>query len=152
MALKTLVALLVVLAGCYDVSGLQTPSMTPGQDCMVCHSANGTASARVWTVAGTVFADPQAAPDAGLLNAEILITDANRTQLTLRANEVGNFYTAEALVPPLHVEAQWGDHRMRMVEPPPTGSCNTCHTLPQASVGGFPPAPGRLFVPTGAIQ
>lgn len=138
--------------------------MTPGQDCMQCHTANGLASARVWTVAGTVYADPLAEPDGGLLNAQILVMDHVGTQLTLLSNEAGNFYTAEPLVPPIQVEAQWGDHRMRMVEPPTavqpcatcppavSFSCNACHTVPPGLLDGGLPllAPGRVFVPATA--
>ncbi|MHB1845154.1 MAG: hypothetical protein ACYCWW_10005 [Deltaproteobacteria bacterium] len=140
-------------AGCYDVSGLQgTPSMLPGSNCMQCHSATGTAPQRTWTLAGTVYGDPKAATDAGLLDAEILVTDSSGQSLTLVADDVGNFYTGETLTPPLRVEAQWGDHRMRMDLPPPIGvSCNACHSdQPQAILQGYPPAPGRLFVPTSA--
>ncbi len=148
-----LVALLA--GGCYDVSGLYgTPSMLPGSDCMQCHSATGTAAQRTWTLAGTVFPDPKSPADAGLSNAEILVTDSSSPNraLTLVADDVGNFYTSETLTPPLRVEAQWGDHRMRMDLPPPPGiSCNSCHSAaPQPIVNGFPPAPGRLFVPTTA--
>jgi hypothetical protein len=116
---------------------------------MQCHSAKGQASDRTWTVAGTVFADPAARLDGGVENAEILITDDAGTELTLLSNEAGNFYTGETLVPPIHVQVQWGTHRMRMVESPPIGSCNACHTSPPvAAVTNFSPAPGRLFVPT----
>ncbi len=148
-------------AGCYDVSGLNgVPVMYPGSDCMQCHTAGGKASGHQFTVAGTVFPDPKASADAGLQGAEVLIVDSVGTKLTLLTNEAGNFYTSEVLVPPIHVDVQWGDHRMRMVEPPPAPdgglgpvSCNLCHTFPAPSaapVANFPPAPGRIFVPGSA--
>jgi mono/diheme cytochrome c family protein len=144
--------------GCDAVAGVNgSPTMEPGQDCMQCHApkdsipgATGQAADRTWTVAGTVFADPQARLDAGLEDAEILVTDDAGTALTLLSNEAGNFYTGETLVPPLHVQVQFGAHRMRMVESPPLGfSCNACHTANPVAVGSFTtPAPGELFVPT----
>jgi len=150
---------LLATGGCNAVAGIDgVPSMNPGQDCMRCHATKGSqpgytgqASDTTWTVAGTVFADPEARIDAGLENAEILITDDAGTKLTLLSNEAGNFYTGETLVFPIHVEVQWGTHRMRMVESPPIGGCNACHTYPTPSfapVANFSPAPGRLFVPT----
>jgi hypothetical protein len=155
------VALLAALlaGGCYDVAGLNgTPIMQPGQDCMKCHTAGGQASGHQFTVAGTIFAGPNSPLDAGVQDAEVLIVDAAGTKLTLLTNQVGNFYTSEVLKPPIHIDVQWGDHRMRMVEPPPAPdgglitpiSCNLCHAYPtplKAPVGGFSPAPGRIFVP-----
>lgn len=156
----TFVAL--ALAGCYDVSGLDgVPSMLPGADCMSCHVASGKASGHQFALAGTVYADPHAGVDAGVQHAEVLVVDSVGTKLTLLTNDTGNFYTSEVLVPPIHVDVQWGEHRMRMVEPPPGPdggmslpiSCNLCHTYPTpltAPVPGFSPAPGRIFVPTGS--
>jgi hypothetical protein len=149
-----------IAVGCDAVAGVNgSPSMDPGQDCMTCHAAKsgcppgltctGQAADSTWTVAGTVFADPAAQLDAGLEDAEILVTDDAGTALTLLSNEAGNFYTGETLVPPIHVEVQWGAHRMRMVESPPFGySCNACHSAIPIPVPNFSPAPGELFVPT----
>ncbi len=149
---------LLAALGCNAVAGVNgSPTMDPGQDCMRCHAPKdsepgdtGAAADRTWTVAGTVFADPQAAVDAGLEDAEILVTDDAGTKLTLLSNQAGNFYTGETLMPPLHVEVQWGAHRMRMVESPPFGfSCNACHNANPVPVATFTtPAPGELFVPT----
>ncbi len=158
MTARKLAFFFVFAGGCSDVAGWSgTPDMWPGQDCMACHSAGGLASGRQWTVAGTVFPAPDAPPDAGVANAEVLVTDANGTALTLLTNSAGNFYTAETLQPPIHVEVQYGGKRMRMAEPPPaTGpggtavSCNACHVLPPPQVppvANFLPAPGRIFVP-----
>ncbi|MHB8417674.1 MAG: hypothetical protein ACYDCL_06335 [Myxococcales bacterium] len=157
--MRGLALLLLASAGCYDVSGLNgVPVMLPGQDCMRCHNANGAAYGHQFTVAGTVFPDLKSQVGDGVQGAEVLIVDKVGTKLTLLTNESGNFYTSEVLVPPIHVDVQLGNHRMRMVEPPPAPdgglttpiSCNLCHTYPtpgQAPVAGFSPAPGRVFVP-----
>ncbi len=140
-----------------------SPTMNPGLDCLSCHSATATltcpvppcrASYRPWTVAGTVYGDPNADAEAGVPNVEILVVDSAGKALTLVSNEVGNFYTAEPLTFPLtSVQVQNERHRMIMNLQPatvvlqgaagvPIGSCNLCHSQP----AGFG-APGRLFVP-----
>jgi hypothetical protein len=116
------------------------PAMRPGQDCLSCHNGD---IAKQWTVAGTVYSDPNAPIEAGEPGAQVIVTDANQRVLTLTTNEAGNFYTAEMLVAPLSVQIQRGTYRMVMDEAPATGSCNSCHTIPV----GDPDAPGRLFVP-----
>jgi hypothetical protein len=151
--------------GCQDIAGFAgSPGMNPGQDCLACHGATGQASAQQWSAAGTIFPRPDSASDEGIANAEILIVDsANPPRaLTLRSNAAGNFYTAEPLMPPLRVAAQYGGQRYQMQEAAPTGSCNLCHALDPHTVAkpaplpspwldagfdyGMPPR-GRLFVP-----
>lgn len=140
-----------LLAGCGEIDGLDgTASMKPGHDCLQCHQGAGSASFHSFSVAGTIFAASDAPTNAGLAQAEILITDATGKTLTLRSNGVGNFYSAEPLQPPLQVAAQWGRMRMAMVEPPASGACNSCHQVPSPQVApGFPAPPGRIFIPTG---
>jgi len=151
--------LLTCAIGCGDVAGLQgTPTMDPGQDCLLCHVANGQASDRIWTASGTIYAGSPLAPTApGLFNAEILILDSANRALTLRSNGAGNFYTAEPLTYPIHVSAQIGGQRFQMQESPPEGvSCNRCHALDatgapvQPFVPNFQVVPGRLFLPVDA--
>jgi hypothetical protein len=146
-----LVSLAVWLLGaCGEIDGLNgTAAMRPGEDCLLCHTAKGSAPFPTFTVAGTVFASADALPDAGLFQAEILVQDATGKKLTLRSNGVGNFYTAEPLQPPLQVGAQWGNVRMLMLEPPTSGACNSCHQIPgPLPPPGFAAPPGRIFVPT----
>jgi len=157
--LAKLVALTLFIAGCEDVAGLDgSPVMMPGQNCLQCHVEGGSASFHAFSVSGTVYASPDAGENEGVQGVEILVTDANGRKLTLVSNGVGNFYTAEDLVPPLSVQAQWGQTRMAMVESPPSGQsghpparapCNLCHqNPPQNPVGdNFQTAPGRIFVP-----
>jgi hypothetical protein len=133
-----------------------SPTMNPGLDCLSCHSAGSNppffANDRPWTIAGTVYASPDALADAGQPNVQILVTDANGQQLTLVSNAAGNFYTAEAVAFPLQsLMVQNKTHRMQMDLASPytpipgfpslTGDCNSCHTQPSTFQ-----APGRLFV------
>ena len=117
----------------------QGPSMLPGQDCLSCHNGQ---TAPQWTVAGTVFSDPNAPVEAGMPDAQVIITDSTQHTLTLLTNSVGNFYTAEVLAFPLTVKIQRGTWLMEMQSQPGQGSCNTCH-----SIGNGNGAPGRLFIP-----
>jgi hypothetical protein len=133
-----------------------SPVMNPGDDCLSCHVQGGLASGRPWTLAGTVFPAVDASPDAGLAQAQILVTDANGKQLTLLSNAAGNFYTAEPLADLVDIEIQKGDRRMIMQTSVVgggalqlVGSCNSCHLVsatPGATLG-LNGAPGRLFVP-----
>jgi hypothetical protein len=158
--LKWAAALIPLLAaGCEDIAGLDgSPGMMPGQNCLQCHVEGGSASFHAFSVAGTVYATPDAGENDGVQGVEILVTDATGRQLTLISNGAGNFYTAEDLVPPLQVAAQWGATRMNMNETPPGGQaghppartpCNLCHTVPgnNGGIANFMNAPGRLFVP-----
>ena len=134
---------LILLAAAACGIPQNNPGMEPGQDCMSCHASDSTAGGRPWTAAGTLFAAPDSAADAGVSGGRIFIQDAIGRTFTLTTNAAGNFYTAEALAFPLaKVQAEVNGVRMAMVGQPKTGSCNSCHTNPP---GGD--APGRLFVP-----
>ncbi len=168
---KLLIVVLTALssAACEDISGLNgSPGMYPGQDCMACHVAGGQASGRQWTIAGTVFPSPTSPVDGGLANAEVLIVDSASPPkaLTLRTDDVGNFYTAESFTGAVRVAVQYGGQRYQMQEVPPTGACNLCHATELNSRGVVVPiplpapyvdagffygssAPGRVFVPLG---
>ena len=97
-------------------------------DCLSCHNGNDAPN---WTVAGTVFSDPNA-PIAGVMpDAQVIVTDANQRVLTLTTNSAGNFYTAEALAAPLSVRIERGsfpdgdgfdaDHRLVQLLPHHSG-------------------------------
>ena len=132
-----LAAVLLACAACGVPDG--NPQMQAGNDCMSCH--NGTL-ARAWTAAGTLYADPQSGQDGGVSGAQVFIQDAAGQSFTLTTNGAGNFYTAEQLKFPIKVQAELNGRRMAMVSSPPSGSCNTCHSVPSSQ-----DAPGRLFVP-----
>jgi hypothetical protein len=140
MKIVTLIASAATLAfglvACVPNDG---PSMLPGEDCLSCH--NGT-RAGAWTVAGTVYSDPNAPTYAGEEGAQVIVTGADGKVLTLTSNSVGNFYTAEAIAKPFTVVIQRGSFKMVMTAPPTTGACSACHTVPPTDG-----APGRLFVP-----
>jgi hypothetical protein len=128
--------LLLLVAGCQPVN---SPVMTPGEDCLSCHQQDD--NRRHFSVGGTIFFAPDSADDEGLEGAEIHVTDKNGKQLTLRSNSAGNFYTAEDVAFPLTLEAQFKNRRLAMQTPAESGACNTCHARePQDD------APGRLFV------
>ncbi len=134
-------ALLIAIALLGAACGIpeNNPPMQAGNDCLSCH--NGTI-ARQWTVAGTLYGDAQSGQDAGVSGAWVIVTDSTGRVLNLATNSVGNFYTAEPLTPPLHVQVETAQKRMAMVSSPASGSCNSCHAQPAAGE-----APGRLFVP-----
>jgi hypothetical protein len=120
------------------------PTMRPGEDCLACHNGN---QAGAWTVAGTVYSDPNAPQGDGEEGAQVTVTDANGRVLTITTNSAGNFYTAEALAAPFHVQVQRGSFKMVMRDAPTFGGCNSCHTQPRQA-----DAPGRLFVPYQALS
>jgi hypothetical protein len=142
-----------------DIAGFSgIPTMQPGADCLSCHSARGLASARAWTVAGTVFPALDAGPNQGVQGVQILIQDSAGKRLTLTSNAAGNFYTAEPLADLVDIEVQNATHRLRMPlsvigggSLSQVGSCNRCHLDLPASTGpllGQQGAPGRLFIPS----
>jgi hypothetical protein len=80
----------VALAGCIPEEG---PMMAPGEDCLSCHGGSGgEEDARAWTVAGTL---------RGSEGSRVTVIDTNGRAITMRANQAGNFYTAEGLALPL---------------------------------------------------
>ncbi len=113
--------------------------MRPGEDCLSCHGGEG---ARHWYVAGTVYADPQAGADAGIMGVDVLVQDSVGAAFTLRSNGAGNFYTAETLQPPLTVAVQKDGVRIDMESPINDGDCNSCHGVPARG-----DAPGRIYLP-----
>jgi hypothetical protein len=116
------VALLVAAAACVPDQG---PSMRPFEDCLGCHDGG---EARAWTVAGT-----------WARGAEIAVVDAGGKSVTMRGNDVGNFYTRESLTFPLAV---WVDGT-RMAANGGAGApialqyggCNVCHHAQTVTVG-----------------
>lgn len=109
------------------------PEMAPGANCMTCHRAGAAANDFAWTVAGTAFATTE--PTApGLAGARVLLADTKGRALELTTNAAGNFYTEQAMTPPLHVAIEQGGRRRTMSFAAPSGACGTCH-----GVGGSAP-------------
>ena len=61
-----------------------------GQPCVVCHQDQGASSGHVFTIAGTIFAQP--ARMVGVDRAEVRMTDSEGTKFTAHTNCVGNFF------------------------------------------------------------
>ncbi len=84
--------------------------MTPGRDCLACHDG---AIATRWTAAGT-WTPP---------GSSVTIRDSAGKTVQLVTNEVGNFYTAEALAFPIRASV----NGQTMSPDPSYGGCNGCH-------------------------
>jgi hypothetical protein len=113
---------LLVASACAPNQG---PLMDPFQDCLRCHTGD---HARRWTVAGT-----------WRRGVQVKVVDQAGKSVTMTGNDVGNFYTAEALTFPLTV---WVDGRLMTstadhVSPQPLayGGCNVCHHAETVTVG-----------------
>jgi hypothetical protein len=61
-----------------------------GQPCVLCHDPSGPASASPFSIAGTVFQQPQST--IGLANATVAMTDTTGSSFTVQTNCVGNFF------------------------------------------------------------
>jgi hypothetical protein len=106
------------------VSSSGSPLMSPGQDCLACH--DGRAAQR-FTVAGTVYAQGNAAATQGVAGVVVRVRGANGAVTELTSNEAGNFYTAAAVAFPAHASIQQGAVTRSMEPSMDHGSCNRCH-------------------------
>lgn len=154
--MRTLVSIILVPAMCL-VSGCSSgepssgepsyptgPTMRPGENCLSCHRpSNEGGIAPVWTAAGTVYGKHDADRDEGVSGAEVTIVDKAGKTVKLTTNEVGNFYTREPLVAPYRVSLSYQGRTATMPIEAPAGSCNFCHSYPDASGG----PKGRIYVP-----
>jgi hypothetical protein len=133
------VAILFAL-GCVPSEG---PLMRPGEDCMRCHASGKHEEAPSWTIAGTIYGAQDAAVEAGLEGALVHIIDAKGATTTMRTNQAGNFYSADAVAFPVQVAfVERNGVTTYMQRPIDTGACNSCHTLPPDNG-----APGRIAAP-----
>jgi hypothetical protein len=106
-------------------------AMRPGEDCNSCHSRPAprgiwAGNAPVFGAAGTLFADPRA--ERGLAGATVEVTDSGGKKVSMTTNEVGNFYTATRLAPPLRVRVSSGAQTITVDNDMASGDCNACHT------------------------
>ena len=118
---------LLTLAGCIPEEG---PTMARGDDCLGCHSGSGEAKA--WTVAGTTGIGGAAEALPGRQGSSIVISDGTGRSFTIRANQAGNFYSAEAMAFPLRVAVDGAVMSAAVSD----GSCNNCHGHGPGSGGG----------------
>lgn len=115
--------------------------MLPGRNCLVCHSPDGQASRRVWTAAGTVYANADDKCNQGLEGVKVEIADATRKILiTLTTNRSGNFFTSEPIdfrgvIARVSKDGKFKEMQGAMVN----AYCPECHYP-----GGI--APGRIFL------
>jgi hypothetical protein len=121
-------------------------SMHPGNACITCHATNSKAPKH--TIAGTVYPtahepnDCNGAKGSGS-SITVVVTDATGKQLSpIVVNSVGNFYSTTAIAAPFHVKVVANGIESAMMEAPPSGDCNSCHTQQ-----GLNSAPGRIVVP-----
>lgn len=110
--------------------------MRPGSDCVGCHRETG---ARPLALGGTVYASASSfrdhAPDCfGLEGVEIIVTDSEGRQFSMKTNRAGNFYLegdeAEFAMPYIAI-MRWSDEGMEYRAPmssvPAYGGCARCH-------------------------
>ncbi|MCS6913573.1 MAG: hypothetical protein RMK29_14110 [Myxococcales bacterium] len=100
-------------AGCEEATPalLKTnQNMLPGRDCGACHRAGGQATNSPFTVAGTVFAAPNAPCNpGGVANVYVEILDEKgdlQENGLLRTNGVGNFFTSARFTTPMKVRVR----------------------------------------------
>jgi cytochrome c5 len=111
------------------------PTMSPGDMCQGCHG---------FSIAGTVYPTLH---ETGLCNginggAQVVITPACGTPITLTVNNVGNFYYTGTVRQPFTAKVVVNGVERAMVTPQTLGDCNACHTQ-----NGLQGAPGRIIVP-----
>lgn len=102
-----------------------------GQRCTACHQEGGEASDSPFTLAGTVFAQPNR--QVGVGDAEIRLTDADGTKHTAKTNCVGNFFVkASEWTPKFPVLVEVAKNGVRRSMRSPIGreaDCAGCHRL-----------------------
>jgi len=103
----------------------RTPVVSPGHgagtQCISCHSMYYPPM----TVAGTLYADVAGA--IPVVGATILVMDSTGTSVEMISTMNGNFYTDQAVTPPLTVAASRCPHHLVMASGATTGECNSCH-------------------------
>lgn len=119
------------------------PSMRPGSNCLRCHAKDGIASNKPFSFGGTILRARDSEPCDGVAGVTIRVTDSEGRAVSVVSNVVGNFWSAERLVPPLRVQASRDGRTVVMPVETPTGGCALCHSWPDAVSG----AAGRIRWP-----
>jgi hypothetical protein len=108
-----------------DCIAERTPVVSPGHgagtQCVSCHVMYYPPM----SVGGTLYAD--VAGTGPVTGATILITDSTGTTVEMISTLNGNFYTDQAVTPPLTVAASRCPHHLVMPSGATTGECNSCH-------------------------
>jgi hypothetical protein len=103
-----------------------------GQPCVICHTKDGPASGSVFSVAGTIFAQP--GPAVGVDQVTVAFTDSAGSQYTTSTNCVGNFFVKPDQWDPAYpvlVRIYKGDRSKTMQgQIGRSRSCGFCHHDP----------------------
>jgi hypothetical protein len=99
-----LAALTLSLAGCGEGEEDEGPLMSPGSNCLSCHTGGEPGR---FTFAGTVYGAGDAAAGAGLSGVTVTLTGPSGAR-TLTTNAAGNFYVNANLGSPVDVELAFG--------------------------------------------
>lgn len=97
------------------------PDMRPGADCLSCHApplVGDFDPAPHFGAAGTI---------AGGAGAVVIIQDSLGKRVELSPTSSGNFWTTEALIPPLEATISRGGAMLVKAAAVDSGSCNGCH-------------------------
>jgi hypothetical protein len=139
-----------------DPNESESPEMNPGFACNQCHTRvnadSGEGDAPIFAFAGTAFPsahEPSSCIASDSEGAEVVVTDAEGTEFSAVANEVGNFFLEQgALAFPITARIVAGGRARKMENPVPFGDCNLCHTQVGTRVlaDGEQP-PGRVVLP-----
>jgi hypothetical protein len=126
-----------VLSDTVEAQGNETkgipegPLHRAGQRCTACHQKGGEASNSPFTLAGTVFAQPNR--QVGVENAEIRLTDSEGTKHIATTNCVGNFFVKPSEWEPrfpILVEVAKGGATRSMKSPIGRETdCAGCHSI-----------------------
>jgi|GEM_PF-2754360 len=97
-----------------------------GEDCKACHVAGGSASSKIFTVAGTVYKTDGTV----YVGAEVILKNIDMEIVKLITDASGNFSTNQSLsgVDISDLDPQvTGTSTLKMLTAPDSGSCNSCH-------------------------
>jgi hypothetical protein len=123
----------------------ESPQMRPGGACISCHREEGEGP--LFAIAGTLYPTAHEPSDCNGVNgsagAQVVVTDANGKEHTLKVNSAGNFLLeSSSFALPYQAKVVYQGKERVMVEEQKNGDCNECHTE-----AGRENAPGRIFLP-----
>lgn len=119
-----------------------------GQDCNACHEEGNGVGAPVFTVAGTLYVDPNGTQTVA--GATIYIHDANGVEIRMPTGMNGNFYTSAPVALPIMGMQMTGAKatqcpNTRTMQESTTGNCNVsgCHGDPNTGSNNIQ---GRIYL------
>lgn len=125
--------------------------MHPGSRCVGCHDEEGEGGALDFAVSGTIHRNLKEADDCfGVGGATVVITDANKTEYSLKTDQAGNFFLLADDAPnfkmPYRAKVVYQGRVATMKEEVSKRDCAECHTK-EGRKGGDDDAPGRILIP-----